>query len=137
MGMNEHNYHNYYQEPFWWWSPHISLVWVQNQKSRQKLSIFPVLEQELINHHQSFVHLNLKISRTHTYSAVYQKVHIFYYKQEKTYYQKDIKVYPEGGALFFENILLEDSTLHKCIGLHTLGILNCDLQTIVTDKTGC
>lgn len=53
------------------------------------------------------------------------------------YYQKDIKVYPEGGTLLFKNIFLKNSTLHKCIGLYTLGILHCELETIVTHKTGC
>ena len=50
-------------------------------------------------------------------------------------YQKNIQVDSECSTLLLENELLEDSTLYKCIGLHTLGILNCDFDSIATHKT--
>jgi len=50
-------------------------------------------------------------------------------------YQQNIQTYPKGGTLFFESVLLKYTALHKCIGLHTLGIFHRELETIAAHKT--
>ena len=52
-------------------------------------------------------------------------------------HNEGVQVYPEDfWRCGIEGELLEKGSLNECIGLHTLGLLNGDLQPITTDETG-